>query len=175
MLESKPHGEPIVQSPEVVPPPEPVAGDATPTELPLWRKYVVLFIVSWMTLVITFSSTSLLVATPEIADDLSTTPETLNVTNAGVLIAMSLAVLIWPPLSDVFGRRKIYNIAIFFMTACTVGAALAPNLAVFTTMRVLSGLTGCYFMVAGQTLIADIFEPVRLCSAFNSFYSLSLT
>jgi hypothetical protein len=28
-------------------------------------------------------------------------------------------------------------------------------------MRVLGGLQGTFFMVAGQTIIADIFDPVR--------------
>ncbi|KAH6651688.1 putative MFS transporter [Truncatella angustata] len=129
-------------------------------DLPTWRKYLILFVVSWMTLCVTFSSTSLLVATPEISEDLSTTSEILNVTNAGVLIAMGLSSLIWSPLSDIFGRRLIYNIAIFFLFAPSIGTALAPNMGTFTAMRMVSGFTGTYFMVAGQTVIADIFEPV---------------
>jgi MFS family permease len=129
-------------------------------ELPTWRKYLILFVVSWSTLVVTFSSTSLLIATPEISADLSTTSEIINVTNAAVLIAMGCSPLIWSPLSDIFGRRKIYNIAIVFMFVPSIGTALSPNMATFTAMRVLGGLTGTYFMVAGQTIIADIFEPV---------------
>ncbi|RLL92970.1 hypothetical protein CFD26_100039, partial [Aspergillus turcosus] len=68
----------------------------TPT-LPHWHKYIILFVVSWMTFVVTFSSTSLLPATPEIASEFSTTPELLNVTNAGVLLAMGFSSLIWGP------------------------------------------------------------------------------
>lgn len=45
------------------------------------------------------------------------------------------------------------------MLLASVGTALAPNMAVFTSMRVISGFTGTYFMVAGQTVIADIFVP----------------
>jgi MFS family permease len=128
--------------------------------LPKWRKYLILFVISWLTLVVTFSSTSMLIATPEIATDLSTTSEILNVTNAGVLVAMGLSALIWTPLSDLFGRKEIYNVAIFFMFVPSIGAAVAPDLATFTAMRLVGGLTGTYFMVAGQTIITDIFEPV---------------
>lgn len=134
-------------------------------DLPTWRKYLILFVVSWMTLCVTFSSTSLLIATPEISTDLSTTTEIINVTNAAVLIAMGLSSLIWSPLSDIFGRRVIYNIAIFFLFVPSIGTALAPNMATFTAMRMVSGFTGTYFMVAGQTVIADIFEPVSSQSA----------
>jgi MFS family permease len=131
-------------------------------DLPKWRKYLILFVISWLTLVVTFSSTSILIATPEIATDLSTTSEILDVTNAGVLVAMGLSALIWSPLSDLFGRKNIYNVAIFFMFVPSIGAAVAPDLATFTAMRLVGGLTGTYFMVAGQTIITDIFEPVRL-------------
>ncbi|EED14213.1 MFS transporter, putative [Talaromyces stipitatus ATCC 10500] len=138
-------------------------------DLPTWRKYLILFVISWLTLVVTFSSTSMLIATPEIASDLSTTPEILDVTNAGVLVAMGLSSLIWSPLSDLFGRRKIYDVAIFFMFVPSIGAAVAPNLAAFTAMRLVGGLTGTYFMVAGQTVITDIFEPLYRGQATGFF------
>lgn len=44
----------------------------------------------------------------------------------------------------------------------SIGAAVAPDLATFTAKRLVGGLTGTYFMVAGQTIITDIFEPVCL-------------
>ncbi|KAJ5880415.1 uncharacterized protein N7473_011468 [Penicillium subrubescens] len=128
--------------------------------LPLWRKCLILFVVSWMTLAVTFSSTSLLPATPEIASDFSTTTEVLNVINAGVLIAMGFSSFIWGPITDLFGRRSAYNAAIMVLCACSAGTAVAINLHMFIAMRLLCGFTGTFFMVAGQTIIADIFEPV---------------
>ncbi|KUL84146.1 hypothetical protein ZTR_07216 [Talaromyces verruculosus] len=150
---------------------KPITDDPKPTSstqktavvgysLPKWRKYLILFVISWLTLVVTFSSTSMLIATPEIATDLSTTPEILDITNAGVLMAMGLSALIWTPLSDLFGRKRVYNVAIFFMFVPSIGTAVAPDLATFTAMRLVGGLTGTYFMVAGQTIITDIFEPL---------------
>ncbi|GKZ20535.1 hypothetical protein AbraIFM66951_005860 [Aspergillus brasiliensis] len=124
------------------------------------RKYLILFIISWNTLVVTFLSTSLLVATPEISADLSTTPEIINVTNSGVLIAMGCSSLIWSPLAEIFSRKQSYDTATLVIVAASIGTALAPSMSIFTLMRVLSGFTGTYFMVAGQTIIADIFPPV---------------
>ncbi|KAF7547163.1 hypothetical protein G7Z17_g7911 [Cylindrodendrum hubeiense] len=138
-------------------------GASHASEKPVFRnahRYFILFIVSWNTLVVTFLSTSLLVATPEISTDLATTAQILNVTNAGVLIAMGCSSLIWSPLAEIFSRRYSYNAALLVMLGASIGTATAPNMAIFTTMRILSGLTGTYFMVSGQTIIADIFEPV---------------
>ncbi|KAJ9138399.1 Major facilitator superfamily domain, general substrate transporter [Pleurostoma richardsiae] len=134
--------------------------DALTHDLKPWRKYVILFVGSWMTLSATFSSTSLLAATPEISHDLSTTVTIINVTNAFVLIAMGGSCLIWLPLNNIFGRRRAYNGAIFVMLACSIGTAVAPDMESFTATRLLSGFTATYLMVAGQTIIADIFEPV---------------
>jgi hypothetical protein len=78
--------------------------------LPKWRKYTVVFTVSWITLVVAYSSTSLLPATPEIASHFSTTVAIINATNAGVLIAMGFSWFIWGLISEIVGRRKIYNI-----------------------------------------------------------------
>lgn len=128
--------------------------------IPLWRKCLILFIVSWMTLAVTFSSTSLLPATPEIATEFSTTSEILNVTNAGVLIAMGFSSFIWGPITNLFGRRNAYNAAILILCACSAGTAVSINLNMFIAMRILGGFTGTFFMVAGQTILADIFEPV---------------
>ncbi|KAJ5101572.1 hypothetical protein NUU61_003794 [Penicillium alfredii] len=138
-------------------------------DIPTWRKCLILFIVSWMTLAVTFSSTSLLPATPEIASEFSTTTEMLNVTNAGVLVAMGFSSFLWGPIANLFGRKTAYNAAILVLCACSAGTAASINLGMFIAMRLLGGFTGTFFMVAGQTIIADIFEPVVRGTAVGFF------
>lgn len=60
----------------------------------------------------------------------------------------------------VMGRKATYVTAVLFLCGCSIGTALAPNMGGFTTFRILCGFTGTYYMVAGQTILADIFEPV---------------
>ncbi|KAH7311300.1 major facilitator superfamily domain-containing protein [Stachybotrys elegans] len=134
--------------------------NAQASELQPWQRYLVLFIVSWNCLVVTSASTSLLVATPEIAATLHTTPEILNATNSGVLLAMGFSSLFWSPLSDIVGRRVSYNASLVVLFTSSIGTAVAPQMSVFTAMRILSGFTGTWFMVAGQTIIADLFPPL---------------
>ena len=128
--------------------------------LPTWRKYLVLATVSWMALVATYSTTSLLPATPEIGAEFHTTVSILNITNAGFLLCMGFSSFITGPLVEVFGRRKSYNAALVIFLGCSIGTALAPNLRVFVGLRTLSAFEGTLFMVVGQTILADIFEPV---------------
>lgn len=135
--------------------------------LPKWRRYVILFTVSWMTFVITFFSTAFLTAMPEIAEEFSTTSEKIAATNSGVLIAMGFSSLFWIPIGRLIGRRWAYNCAVMFLCLCSIGTALSINMAMFTAMRILSGFTGTYFMVAGQSILADIFPPVRVRTRIN--------
>ncbi|KAL5338846.1 major facilitator superfamily domain-containing protein [Aspergillus crustosus] len=139
--------------------------------LPLWRKAIILFVISWMTLAVTFSSTSLLPATPEIAAEFDTTSETLNITNAGVLLAMGFSTMIWGPLTKLLGRRTAYNTAIAVLVGCSIGTAGSTGMSMFVVFRVLGGLTGTGFMVAGQTVLADIFEP-RVSGTAVGFFML---
>ncbi|KAI1321126.1 major facilitator superfamily domain-containing protein [Xylariaceae sp. FL0255] len=132
-----------------------------------WKRYLILFTVSWNALVITSTSTSLLAVRPEIAATLQTTDEILNITNAAVLVASAFASLIWIPISVIFNQRIGYNFAIVCLLLSSIGTAAAPNVATFTAMRILTGLTGAYFMVAGQAFIAEIFPPTVRGRAFS--------
>lgn len=163
-----PSGSVLTNSEETAGSPICQVDTVTYSSFSFWRKNTILFIVSWMTLAITFSSTSLLPAVPEIALEFSTTTEIINISNAGVIIAMGSSSLIWGPISEIIGRRNAYNTAIFVLFICSVGAAAAPDFRTFTSMRVLGGFTGTFFMIAGQTILADIFEPVR-SSSFSAF------
>lgn len=159
-LESQPAGTATLTP---TPPPEKPQGPAETTnqyDLPLWRKCMILFVVSWMTLAVTFSSTSYLPASPDIAAEFSTTTEILNYTNAGVMLAMGFSSMIWGPVGKLIGRKYAYNIAILVLCGCSAGAAASINMRMFTVMRILAGLTGTSFMVSGQAMLADIFEPV---------------
>ncbi|THX37476.1 MFS general substrate transporter [Aureobasidium pullulans] len=131
------------------------------TDLPSWHKYVILFTVSFMCLAATFSSTCLYPATPEIAAEFGTTAEHINVTNAGVLLAMGSSSLLWAPIARTLGRRTAYNAAIAVLFLCSIGTALSINMAMFTAMRVLAGFQGTYNMVAavGFFMVGSVLGP----------------
>ncbi|CAM1501484.1 Fc.00g034680.m01.CDS01 [Cosmosporella sp. VM-42] len=168
--------EPKVQGPVDVPaalplsPLPPVGAiDDDVVELPTWRKWVILFVVCWMALPMTFWSTAVMTATPEIASDFNTLSTSISTANAGVFGAMALSALIWLPISTIVGRRTAYLIANVILCSCSIGAALSPNMACFTTLWVIGGTTGPFFLVAGQTILADIFEPTVRGTAVGFF------
>lgn len=87
---------------------------------------------------------------------------------------MAISPLIWFPVGSMIGRRKTYLVATCLLCLCSFGAALAPNVAVFISIWVIGGTTGIVFLVSGQTILSDVFEPVSsppvvLGACFNTF------
>lgn len=140
----------------------PVAIDDKPTiHLPGWRRWVALFTVCWMTLPMNFATSSVLAAAPEVAAEFSIPATTISIANAGVFLAMAASPLIWVPIARLLGRRTAYLSAACVLCLCSVGSALAPNMATFTAIWVIGGTIGVVFLVYGQTILSDLFEPVR--------------
>ncbi|CCF42907.1 hypothetical protein CH063_02953 [Colletotrichum higginsianum] len=98
-------------------------------QMPTWRKWVTLAVVCWMALPVTFSGSSILSATTEVAADFGTT---------------------------ILGRRTTYLVANALLTLCSVGSALAGSFALFTAIWVIGGTTGPVLPRGGQTILADI-------------------
>lgn len=99
-------------------------------------------------------------ATVEVASDLGVGLSSISTANAGVFVSMALSGLMWLPVSTIIGRRTAYLVANVVLIACSVGCSLSPTLSCFATFWIIGGNTGPFFLVAGQTILADIFEPV---------------
>jgi MFS family permease len=130
-------------------------------DAPEVQKWIVVFVTSLVTMTACFSSTSLMSAATQIADEFHTTPEVINASNAGLLIAMGISPFIYSPLIPLIGRLYTFNLCIFLLLGFTLAASLAPNLGCFIAFRVLSGFQGTFFHVTSQAILAEYFPPVR--------------
>ncbi|KAI3582955.1 acyl transferase/acyl hydrolase/lysophospholipase [Fusarium oxysporum f. sp. albedinis] len=108
-------------------------------------------------------------ATIEVASDLNIPVTTITTINAGVFVAQALSGLIWLPVSTIIGRKSAYLAANAVLCVCAIGCATVPNLAGFATLWILGGNTGPFFLVAGQTILADIFDPTSRGTAVGFF------
>lgn len=124
------------------------------------RRWVILFVVCWMALPVTFMSTSIMTVNPEIAATFGVQTTSISTANAGVLVGMAMSALIWLPITTIIGRRSSYLVASVLFVLCSLGCALSNSFPLFTALWVFSGTMGPFFLVAGQTILSDIFEPV---------------
>ncbi|ROW03842.1 hypothetical protein VPNG_07284 [Cytospora leucostoma] len=136
----------------------PTRDSAPQAHLAMSRKVMILITAAWMCLAATFASTALFPANSEVAADFNTTTEIINYANAGLILAMAFSSFLWNPLSRLIGRKIAYLIASMAFALFSVGAALSKTMATFVTMRIMSGFESCFFLVAGQAMVAESFE-----------------
>ncbi|KAF9871329.1 major facilitator superfamily transporter [Colletotrichum karsti] len=169
------HRSSTSSSTETLVEPIPTASDDDMViEMPTWRKWTTLFVICWMTLPATFASSSIMTAVAEVAAEFHVSTQSTTAANAGVFIAMAVSALIWLPISTFIGRRAAYLLATIMLALCSIGSALSQSFAVFTTIWIIGGTTGLYFLIAGQTILADIFEPTTRGMAVGLFLGSSV-
>lgn len=82
-------------------------GDEVYDRLSRKKKIVILAVMSFCAFLSPISSTSVLAATPEVAQEYNTTGAIINISNAGYMVFMGLSPVVWGPMSQVFGRRIV--------------------------------------------------------------------
>lgn len=132
--------------------------DADPRQWSRRQKLQNIAIISTMSIVPFLASAAFSPAIDTIAADLNTSKEAIVGSNSAFLIAMGFAPLLLAPLSEVFGRRKLYLICFSIFALLQIPTALAPNVETLTVVRALAGLVGAIAPVNGGGSISDMFQ-----------------
>jgi len=102
------------------------------------------------------------VALPTIAADMQVTPaESIWVVNAYQL-AVTVTLLPFASLGDVYGHRRVYCWGLLLYTAASLVCAIAPSLPVLVVARVIQGFGGAGIMSVNGALIRFIFPRAQL-------------
>ena len=102
-----------------------------------------------------------------IADDLETDVETVIATTTGFVIMLGLGPLFLAPLSETFGRRKLYMVCFTIFTLLQIPSALSPNIETLIAMRTICGFFGSVGIANGGGTISDMFEPKERAGVFG--------
>lgn len=78
----------------------------------------------------------------QIADDLNTSKETVVGATTGFVVFLGLGPLVLAPLSETFGRRKLYLVCFSVFALLQIPTALSPNVQGLIAVRSLSGFFG---------------------------------
>lgn len=93
---------------------------------------------------------------PDIEKDLGVGTAAMAQTLSLYLLAFAGTTLLWGPLSDSFGRRRVATVSLVGYVAASLGCALAPNFASLLAFRVMQGLTASGGMTIGRAVIRDV-------------------
>lgn len=131
-------------------------------QLSLRRRVIYIVLLGALTALGPFTVDLYLPAFPVLEAEFSTTSAAIQLTLTGTMLGFGLGQLLIGPLSDKVGRRIPLLLATCGHIAASVTAALAPNLAVLTAMRVLMGVGAAAGGVISQAIVRDLFSGRRL-------------
>ncbi|MGS0688703.1 MFS transporter [Nakamurella sp. GG22] len=92
-------------------------------------------------------------AAPAIADSLGVQPVSVNVAMTAYLLTVAVLIPGSGWLSDRYGARGVFSLAISVFTVASVGCAAAPTLGVLTAFRVLQGVGGALMVPVGRLVV----------------------
>ena len=78
----------------------------------------------------------------QIAEDLKTTPPAVVGATTGFVVSLGLGPMLLAPLSEEFGRRRLYLASFSIFTLLQIPTALSPNVETLVAIRTLSGFFG---------------------------------
>jgi MFS family permease len=107
-----------------------------------FRKFTNVAIISLMAIMSPLASSMFTPGIGQIAEDLQTLPETVIGATTGFVVFLGIGPLILAPLSETFGRRRLYIVCFSTFALLQIPTALSPNIATMITIRTLSGFFG---------------------------------
>jgi DHA1 family bicyclomycin/chloramphenicol resistance-like MFS transporter len=117
----------------------------------------------WLLAIITFCGTFAMhifvPALPIAGVDLGVGAATMQTTISIYIVGLAFGQLIYGPLADKFGRRKVLMIGIVIYTSAGLAAAIAPDAHALITARLFQALGGCSGLVLGRAMVRDTSAP----------------
>ncbi|KAL4898345.1 major facilitator superfamily domain-containing protein [Aspergillus ambiguus] len=132
---------------------------AYPINFPAWKKWLLLGLVSLVTLTTPFASSILSPAITSVGEEFHNTSETVGAMTVSIyLVGYVIGPLFMAPLSEIYGRRMVLACSNFFFCIWQIGCALAPNMASLIVFRLLCGIGGAGCLTLGGGVISDLFR-----------------
>ena len=135
------------------------------------QAYIIFSIISLALLMSAIDSSIVTVSLPTILSDLNTNLAQVAWVITGYSFSMCIVMPIVGKLSDQWGRKRLFMIAVVIFTVSSLAAGFAPNIYFLIVCRVLQGIGGGAFMPSAVGIISDTFGR-RRATAIGLFTSI---
>ncbi|RAQ99149.1 mfs general substrate transporter [Stemphylium lycopersici] len=144
-----------------------LADEENPREWARWRKLANVGVIALMSILSPLVSSMFTPGIAQIAEDLNCSTTAVIGTTTGFVVMLGIGPLILAPLSETFGRRKIYLVCFSVFALLQIPTALAPNIAFLITVRSFAGFFGSVGIANGGGTISDMFLPSERAGVFG--------
>jgi multidrug resistance protein len=139
-----------------------------PQDWPMAKKALVIFFMSFSTLVVVMYSTSYTSGIPGMMRTFGIESKTLVVLGITTYLAgLAIGSLILAPLSEMYGRRPVYLIAVAAFTVLIIPCALSNSLAQILVMRFFGAIAGAAMISNAPGTVSDIVSDDYRALAFS--------
>ncbi|ALG09845.1 MFS transporter [Kibdelosporangium phytohabitans] len=132
----------------------------------VWWLLATVLVVELMDLL---DSTIVNVAGPSLERSLGTSPVGLQWVIGGYALALGAGLVLGGRLGDRFGRRPMFLFGLVAFTAASVLCAIAPDVALLITFRLVQGVAGAMMLPQGLGILRDNLSPRDLTKALAVF------
>ena len=115
-------------------------------------------LIAFMTLCVTLASSAYTGAAKEIIIAFGCSEEVFLLGLSLYVLGFALGPVIWAPLSEVLGRRKVFLVTMVFYTIWTAVCTAAQNIQSLIVFRLFCGTIGSASLVLPAGVIADMFD-----------------
>ncbi|KAL8833483.1 MAG: hypothetical protein Q9176_007958 [Flavoplaca citrina] len=138
-----------------------------PRNWPKSRKLINVGIIALMAVLSPLASSMFTPGIAQIAQDLNSSPDQVVGATTGFVVFLGIGPLILAPLSETFGRRKLYLICFSIFALLQIPTALSPNIGTLIGVRSISGFFGSVGIANGGGTISDMFHPSQRAGIFG--------
>lgn len=122
------------------------------------KKVTNLAIIALMSVLSPLASSIFAPGIPQIADALKTSTTAVIACQTGFVIMLGIGPLLLAPLSETFGRRRLYLLCFGAFTLLQIPSALATGVGGLVALRTLTGFFGSVGVANGGGTISDMYD-----------------
>ncbi|KAJ5587467.1 uncharacterized protein N7459_003232 [Penicillium hispanicum] len=122
-----------------------------------WLKWSITLLQAASFLSITFASSSLSAANPQIQEHFGASAELVVADTSLFVLAFAIGPAVWAPLSELYGRQVVYFLT-YGLTTLFAGVAIAsPNIGALLVLRFFSGAFGSSAISNAGGVVSDMY------------------
>src|SRR5579872_1154859 len=106
-------------------------------------------------------------ALPTLTRELAASPQSVQLTLNLFILGYAGGQLLYGPLSDRFGRRRMLLLGLCVYTLAGFACALSPNLETLVTARLVQGFGACVGPILGRAVVRDHLAGARAAQALS--------
>lgn len=131
-----------------------------PLNFPPFRKWLLVGLLSTITLVTPFASSILSPGISSLMVEFGESQQIVGSMTVSIyLLGYVVGPMVMAPMSEIYGRRPVLTAANLFFCCWQIGCALAPDISSLIVFRFFSGVGGAGCLTLGGAVIGDLFRP----------------